>query len=288
MEKNKLKGATIAGLICWILGCILIFISPWLFFIYSPLLLASFILGIISIAQKNVFIGIIVLISSILAIPSCLITRYTIIETYRKTKLMNENRSARSIKMRTEKTIDKLQLNKKTEDINVSILVDERIKKEYDSICEEINRLKNKSDNIVISDPKYYWEGEIINQPVIDFNVKNLTNKTISKLFFHGILQTPGRKIPWVDDNFNYKIRGGLEPNELKHLKLSAGFIGDWHNRDLESREDLELIIEVIKAYDENDNEIPLSIFTIDDKKQCLELLKKKTEYESILKKNNF
>jgi hypothetical protein len=51
-------------------------------------------------------------------------------------------------------------------------------------------------------------------EPVIDLTVRNDTKHPISRAYFTGTLSTPGRSIPWVKDDFNYEIPGGLEPGE--------------------------------------------------------------------------
>jgi len=56
----------------------------------------------------------------------------------------------------------------------------------------------------------------------------NKTEYAISRAYFHGVLVTPGRSIPWVEEDFNYQIRGGIEPNESATWKLAPNMFGEW------------------------------------------------------------
>jgi hypothetical protein len=57
-----------------------------------------------------------------------------------------------------------------------------------------------------------------MDQPMISMRVTNNTDKALSRIYYHGTVITPGRTIPWIDDDFNNEIRGGLEPGESKNL----------------------------------------------------------------------
>lgn len=66
--------------------------------------------------------------------------------------------------------------------------------------------------------------------------------------FFHGVLETPGRSVPWVDDSFNYSFRGGLEPGEKQHLRLVPNRFGDWDHQDLRTLIATILTVRVVDA----------------------------------------
>jgi hypothetical protein len=58
---------------------------------------------------------------------------------------------------------------------------------------------------------RYYVQQD---QPVVALKIHNKTPHTIARVYFHGTLTSPGRRKPWVEDDFNYNIPGGLEPNK--------------------------------------------------------------------------
>jgi len=63
---------------------------------------------------------------------------------------------------------------------------------------------------------------------ILDLKVKNGTSSPVSRAYFHGVLQSPGRSVPWVEDDFNYQIPGGLEPGEEARWKLNPNMFSDW------------------------------------------------------------
>jgi len=60
------SGALVGGWICFGIGVSLMLLSLFLFLIYAPLFLASFILGIVAMSQKRVAAGLILLLGSLL------------------------------------------------------------------------------------------------------------------------------------------------------------------------------------------------------------------------------
>ena len=87
------------------------------------------------------------------------------------------------------------------------------------------------------------WADSFMSQPTIEFTVRNKTKLPIRKLFAQGVVISPGRTLPWVDEVFNYEFPGGLEPSEERHLRLAPNTFGEWGNRDLSDRDDLVLTI---------------------------------------------
>lgn len=65
-------------------------------------------------------------------------------------------------------------------------------------------------------------------QPVIELTVRNGTGKAVSRAYFIGTLTSPNRQVPWLKDDFNYKIAGGIEPGEEKTWTLAPNMFSDW------------------------------------------------------------
>lgn len=65
-------------------------------------------------------------------------------------------------------------------------------------------------------------------EPMITLTVKNNTPHAVSRAFFVGTLSSPGRAVPWLREEFNYSIRGGLEPGEQATWNLSPNQFSEW------------------------------------------------------------
>ena len=75
---------------------------------------------------------------------------------------------------------------------------------------------------------RYY----VSKEPIIELTVKNGTDKAISRAYFTGTLASPERAVPWIKDEFNYEISGGLEPEEEVTWYLAPGMFSDWGKVD--------------------------------------------------------
>jgi hypothetical protein len=68
-QNSSGSGASIGGWICWTAGIAFVFVPLPTFFIYGPLFLVAFILGIVAIAQKRLGSGIGLLLATIIGSP---------------------------------------------------------------------------------------------------------------------------------------------------------------------------------------------------------------------------
>lgn len=83
--------------------------------------------------------------------------------------------------------------------------------------------------SVKISSPRFsYQKTGFVEQPIISFTISNDGTIPIKRIFMHGKVQTAGRAIPWVADDFNYEFPGGLEPKEKQTLSLSPNMFSDW------------------------------------------------------------
>ena len=89
-------------------------------------------------------------------------------------------------------------------------------------------------------------------QPTIQLTVKNGLDKAISRVYFHGSIESVGRSVPWFTGNFNYAIPGGLEPGESKDLVLEPNMFSDWAS--VEAPNDAVFLVATVRV-DGADNE---------------------------------
>jgi len=152
----------------------------------------------------------------------------------------------------------KQRLNGKTgEEIlsDAARLREERERKEREQAVGEIAELKKKAAAAELAKQKlaafkvtrsrlYRESVGFMTEPVIELSVTNGTTSPISRAYFHGIVASPGRAVPWISDDFNYEIRGGIEPGEMATWKLNPNMFGAWGSK---TAPDAVLTVEVVK-----------------------------------------
>ena len=110
----------------------------------------------------------------------------------------------------------------------------------------------------------YFSENRFSSDPVIDFTVRNGTGRAVSRLYCRGVLSSPSRKTPWVQDTFNYSVRGGIQPGETKQFKLAPNMFGEWGNAP-KGRDDLEFSVTVYRLDGPDKEDLFAYTFSEDD-----------------------
>ena len=105
-------------------------------------------------------------------------------------------------------------------------------------------------DRFVIESAEYKLiDDDSLNaDPVITLRVTNNTGEPVARAHFRGVLQSPGRSVPWVDETFYYTISGGIEPGETLEWNLAPDSTGPWGNPSI--GDDASLSIEVLRLDD--------------------------------------
>ena len=94
--------------------------------------------------------------------------------------------------------------------------------------------------------------------PIIKLTVKNDMGHAISRAYFKGTLISDGRSVPWLEEEFNYQISGGIESGETNEWSLAPNRFSDWGTVDI--AQDAKFIVEVTDLDDANGNRlIPFS-----------------------------
>lgn len=110
-------------------------------------------------------------------------------------------------------------------------------------------------------------------EPRITLTVKNNTSHPISRAYFRGRLTSPGRPVPWLDEEFNYSIRGGLNPDEEATWNLAPNAFSAWGTVDAPA--DAGLQVTLLKVDGADGNEL-FSVERFTERDQArLEALKK-------------
>lgn len=88
-------------------------------------------------------------------------------------------------------------------------------------------------------------------EPVIDLKVTNGTEQAISTLFLRGVVTSPGRSMPWVDESFYYVVPGGIEPGETLEWSLAPNRFGPWGNAQIPNAAALTITLEGVQGADD-------------------------------------
>jgi len=107
----------------------------------------------------------------------------------------------------------------------------------------------------------------------IELSVRNGTGFAVSRAYFRALLVTPGREIPWAEDEFNYKIPGGLEPGERASWRLSPGAFG-LRSSGSDDRLDRILVVRAVQLDGADGEPIGTKRLSDTEEARLLELLK--------------
>jgi len=125
-------------------------------------------------------------------------------------------------------------------------------------ISEAEARLQSEKavGTIEIISPTYYWRRSgFLEQPIIEFSVRNASKVPISRAYFRTILTSPNRSIPWAKQEFVQTFRGGLEPRERQQLSIPPR-PGDWNDKQLRDLPNVELKVVVVNFEDANGQKV--------------------------------
>lgn len=115
-------------------------------------------------------------------------------------------------------------------------------------------------------------------EPIIELTVYNGTNQAISRAYFTGTLSSPNRSVPWLKDDFNYPIPGGLEPGEEVTWSLAPNMFSDWGT--VNAAKDAILLVEVRRLDDAMGEQLySLNVFGDQEAERLNELLNSYPEF---------
>ena len=125
-----------------------------------------------------------------------------------------------------------------------------RLDAEISATEERLPNVENVLGAVEVSSARYYWRRSgYLEQPVIEFTVRNTGKLPIARIYFSSVLTSPNRSIPWARQEFIQTFKGGLEPREKQQLTLQARF-GDWNDPQLKYLPDAELKVVVTNFED--------------------------------------
>lgn len=113
-------------------------------------------------------------------------------------------------------------------------------------------------------------------EPIIEISVRNDTAYPVSRAYFKGTIASPGRAVPWLVEDFNYSIAGGIEPGEEAEWVLAPNSFGAWGK--ITPPEDAVFTVEVVRL-DGPDGERVLDAQGLSDRQKS-RLQKLKEQYQ--------
>jgi hypothetical protein len=108
-----------------------------------------------------------------------------------------------------------------------------RALKEIQELVKERDAAASAMEELVkfeIIRSRFYKERDYFGspEPRIQLKVRNGTKHPISRAYFKGKISSPGRAVPWLEEEFNHSIPGGLEPGEEAEWILAPNQFSEW------------------------------------------------------------
>ena len=203
-------------------------LSLFTFFLYGPIFFVAFILSIVAMSQRRVLGGISLLLATLI-VPTVL---GLILFATRSTKFLDEaTKTAANSPASTVPSVSEA-LTKSFADAQrkADLQTLERLKKA--KIEFEQKQLSLQSFKVLSA--KFHKAEDAIGmkKPVIDLSIENGTSYPIKRASFRGIINSPGRSVPWIDETFSYEISGGVEPGESADWSLAPNMFSEWGKVD--------------------------------------------------------
>ncbi|WP_157351211.1 DUF6694 family lipoprotein [Aliarcobacter butzleri] len=138
-------------------------------------------------------------------------------------KALLNNKTADEVILEAKKIKDKIFEEEKQEALKVIKLLEDK-KVLVQKSVEELKKIEIGELNF--NREKQQYSSYL--KPTITINLKNNTDKSISKVYAVGIIQTEGRSVPWIKEEFSYTIDGGIEPGETNKSVLAPNMFSSW------------------------------------------------------------
>ena len=230
LQTNVKQGALIGAISCFFIGLIFMTWSLLTFFVYGPLFFAAFVLSIVAMAQKRVLGGLLMLLATLIVPP--------VLGLF----LAASRASATAIAL--NQAFDQAAADYQRESANQFQSMP------HPPAMPQLPKNSAATSGLQVTDARFFFETNFFGYPHIEFNVRNQTGTAIGRIYCHGRLSSPGRTIPWADQDFNVAIPGGLEPGETKKINLRPPQNGPYGHGELKDRTDLVMEVAITDAED--------------------------------------
>lgn len=118
--------------------------------------------------------------------------------------------------------------------------------KEAEKAREQLRKFRVHKASL--EQPRNRFTGRI--EPTIDLTVENQTGQAISRAYFRGVVASPDREVPWIEERFNYEVPGGVEPGERVRWSLAPNMFSAWGETEVPDEADLEVTVTALDGPD--------------------------------------
>lgn len=120
------------------------------------------------------------------------------------------------------------QVKSEISDLEIELAEMLREKERDQAIQSEIAEIELSKTKLYWKEPSKYSFSRDLS---LELTVTNNLEIAVSRLYMTGTLSTPGRSVPWLVEDFNYNIAGGLEPGETQSWTLGPNeYSGGWRS----------------------------------------------------------
>jgi len=263
------------GFIC--IGTILIFWSLPQYFIYGPLFLIAFILGVVAMLRRRTTAAITLWLWALISPVILWLAFSTILSDYLPLSddLTKLPEGLPIIGTGTDSS--ELEVKSQPADGSEEVYGDPDLKalSELRNRKAEFEKKLQAMSGFKILSAKFTNEKNTsgINVPLMTIKVLNDTNHRVARVSFRAALSSSGRDQPIIEDTFNYRIKKGSEPGKETDLQLKLNVFGDWGK--IEASSDMKLDIMVIGLTGANNEELFGDVvFSAEDEQRLAELEK--------------
>ena len=120
--------------------------------------------------------------------------------------------------------------------------------KNLESLRGELSRFEIVEANF------YYIKNKFMDSdvPYVTIKMKNGTKKSIAAVYLDAVLTSPGRSVPWIKDDINFEIPGGLEPGEEHTSEIRMNPLSNWGTVKIPRNNVLSIKVDQLKDSDGN------------------------------------
>lgn len=119
--------------------------------------------------------------------------------------------------------------------------------KSLESFREELSKFEILESNFYYIKNKFMDSNPLFDVPFVTIKVKNGTKKSIAAVRLDAVLTSPGRSVPWLKDDINFEIPGGLEPGEEHTSEIRMNPLSNWGTIKIPRNNVLTVIVEQLK-----------------------------------------
>lgn len=109
----------------------------------------------------------------------------------------------------------------------------------------QLKRFAVLSSELIMEERKYGRD-----QPIIKMTIRNGTPYPVARGYFRGVVSSPGRAVPWLEETFSYEIPGGVQPTEEKTWRLAPNSYSDWGRVEVPADAVLKVSVEQLDGAD--------------------------------------